>query len=184
VLVGSNRDEQRLFLVPNGRIDKVDQALLRLAAYAYGAPVDRALAAYAAPGASPGETLAELATDWFYRIPAVRLAEAQTARDTPAWVYEFSWPSRRFAGRLGACHALEIGFVFDTVERDAELTGPGAPPALAAEMHGAWVRFIRDGDPGWDPYEPGRRPVRDFGEQVRLVHDPRPERRALWDGVR
>jgi para-nitrobenzyl esterase len=51
-------------------------------------------------------------------------------------------------------------------------------------MHGAWVRFVVDGDPGWPPYGADRRPVQDFGEQVRLVEDPRGAERAVWDGIR
>lgn len=51
-------------------------------------------------------------------------------------------------------------------------------------MHDAWVRFVRDGDPGWAPYDLDRRPVQDFGEKVLLVEDPRAELRAVWDGVR
>ena len=30
-------------------------------------------------------------------------------------MYEFAWRSPQFGGRLGACHALEIPFVFDTL---------------------------------------------------------------------
>jgi hypothetical protein len=31
-------------------------------------------------------------------------------------------------------------------------------------MHGAMVRFVTDGAPGWTPHEAGRRPVMVFGE--------------------
>ncbi len=189
VLVGANRDEQRLFLVPNGLVDMVDDQLLQLAVAAYGAPVGSSLEVYAAgrPGATPGELLADVATDWFYRIPAIRLAEAQTAGGAArAWVYEFSWPSPQFGGRLGACHALELGFTFDTLALEAHgaLMGPDAPQPLADRMHDAWVRFVSDGDPGWAPYDLDRRPVQDFGEQVHQLEDPRGEQRAVWDGVR
>jgi para-nitrobenzyl esterase len=192
VLVGANRDEQRLFLVPNGVVDVVTDQLLGLALAGYGLPADRALAVYGAarPGATPGELLADVATDWFFRLPAIRLAEAVTqqggAAGGRAWLYEFSWPSPQFGGRLGACHALELGFTFDTLEHEAHgaLTGGVAPQELADAMHGAWVRFITDGDPGWAPYETQRRPVQDFGEQVRVVDDPRGDQRALWEGVR
>jgi para-nitrobenzyl esterase len=130
--------------------------------------------------------LADLSTDWFFRIPSLRVAEAQAALGASAWVYEFSWPSPQFGGRLGACHALEIGFTFDTlaVEANGALAGGGAPQELADAMHGAWVRFVADGDPGWPAYEPGRRAVQEFGEQVRLVEDPRGAERAVWDGIR
>ena len=189
VLAGANRDEQRLFLVPNGLIDMVSDQLLQLAVAAYGTPVAETLEVYAAgrPGATPGELLADVATDWFYRIPAIRLAEAQTTGGAArAWVYEFSWPSPQFGGRLGACHALELGFTFDTLALEAHgaLMGAEAPQALADEMHDAWVRFVRDGDPGWAPYDLDRRPVQDFGEKSRLLEDPRGAQRAVWDGVR
>jgi para-nitrobenzyl esterase len=187
VLVGANRDEQRLFLVPNGVVDMVTDQLLQLAVAGYGLPADRALEVYAGArtGATPGELLADIATDWFYRLPAIRLAEAQAAGGR-AWMYEFSWPSPQFGGRLGACHALELGFTFDTLEHEAHgaLMGEAAPQALADAMHRAWVRFVTDGDPGWAPYETQRRPVQDFGEQVRVVEDPRGAERSLWDGIR
>jgi para-nitrobenzyl esterase len=188
VLAGANRDEQRLFLVPNGLIDLVNDQFLQAAVAAYQVPVEKTLEVYrsARPGATPGELLADIATDWFYRIPATRLAEAQAARGAAAWMYEFSWPSPQYGGRLGACHALEIGFTFDTLAHEAHgaLMGAAAPQALAEEMHRSWVRFIRDGDPGWAPYDLDHRPVQDFGQQVRLAEDPRADQRALWDGIR
>ncbi|GAA1986800.1 carboxylesterase/lipase family protein [Amycolatopsis minnesotensis] len=42
---------------------------------------------------------------------------------------------------------------------DTGLLGPGpAPAGLAARVHGAWVAFARTGDPGWAAYTP-QRPV-------------------------
>jgi para-nitrobenzyl esterase len=187
VLTGANRDEQRLFLVPNGVIDLITDEMLAPGAAAYGLDA-AALDVYrsARPGATAGELVSDIATDWFFRIPSLRVAEAQAALGAPAWVYEFSWPSPQLGGRLGACHALELGFTWDTVPLEAHgaLSGQGAPQALADAMHGAWVRFVTDGDPGWPAYDTDRRPVQDFGEQVRLVEDPRGDERAVWDGVR
>jgi carboxylesterase type B len=31
------------------------------------------------------------------------------------YMYEFAWRSPQFNGLLGACHGLEIAFVFDTL---------------------------------------------------------------------
>lgn len=186
VLVGANRDEQRLFLVPNGLIDLVTDELLQAAVAGYGLRAGEALAAYRAqrPAASPGELLADIATDWFFRVPAIRIAEAQAAAG--AWMYEFCWPSPQYSGRLGACHALELGFTFDTLatEGHGALMGPDAPQDLAGEMHRAWVRFVADGDPGWSRYDHRRRAVQEFGQQVRVIDDPRSATRLLWDAVR
>lgn len=72
------------------------------------------------------------------------------ARYPDAHTYEFDWR----AGPFGACHAAELPFVFDIIDlpelRTPDgLLGPDAPRALAEAMHGAWVEFVRTGDPGW-----------------------------------
>ena len=116
LLVGTNRDEHRLFLVPTGVMDATDDAALGAVAGALGLAAG-GLGAYRMGSESAGEALAEVLTDWFFRIPAIRLAEAHQG---DSYMYEFGWKSPRFDGRLGACHGLEIGFVFDTLDAEGE----------------------------------------------------------------
>ncbi|WP_413099169.1 carboxylesterase family protein [Streptomyces sp. Inha503] len=76
--------------------------------------------------------------------------ERLVSRSDKAFTYDFDWRG----GPFGACHAVELPFVFDTTDLPAlrtanGLLGPDIPPSLAAEMHGAWVRFAKSGDPGW-----------------------------------
>lgn len=177
IMVGSNRDEHRLFLVPAGTDRAATEPMLAAVSGAYRLP-GGALDRYRAPDASPGVVLADVMTDWFFRIPAVRLAEAHGAH-----VYEFDWASPLFDARLGACHALELGFVFDTLASARGLTGPDAPQELADAMHRAWVAFATTGDPGWEPYGE-QRTVRSFGTRTATVTDPRGEIRELWTGIR
>ena len=135
LLIGSNRDEARLFLVAAGTIDLIDEPTLAAVAGAYGLSGE-ALAVYRAgrAGASPGDLLAAVITDWFFRIPPIRVAEARAlagAGDT--WMYRFDHPDPRDNHRFGACHAAEIPFVFDTATR-AELRpliGDAPSPAVA-----------------------------------------------------
>jgi para-nitrobenzyl esterase len=188
VLVGTTVDEQRLFTVPNGAIDFIDDdTLTAVVGTGYRLPAGGVdVYRTAAPGATPGELLADIGTDWFFRVPAIRLAEAQIANGARAHVYEFAWRSPEFGGRLGACHALELGFVFDTLADGGgrPLLGADPPQDLADTMHRAWVGFITSGDPGWDRYDTSRRPTMVFAESSGVVDDPRGEQRALWDGVR
>lgn len=174
--------------MPNGLVDLVTEDLLRMALAGYGVPADDAIAAYRAdvPAASPGELLVKAATDWFFRMPAVRLAEARAGGPGRTHMYEFAWPSPQFGGRLGACHALELAFVFDTLGTAGvePMAGPAAPQELADVVHAAWVAFVRTGDPGWPVYDLAARPVQVFGELTAVVPDPRPAQRAVWDGVR
>ena len=48
-------------------------------------------------------------------------------------------------------------------------------------MHGAWVRFAVDGDPGWSAWDTSH-PVRIFGEgDPHTVLGPRDRQLALWE---
>jgi para-nitrobenzyl esterase len=187
VLVGSNLDEHALFLVPNGFAAMVDENLLRSMLPALGADAATLIDTYRSdrPDATPGELMTAIYTDWFFRLPAVRLAEARSALGLDTHSYEFAWRSPQFDGALGACHALEIGFTFDNLAdpQGRPMTGDHPPQALADSMHAAWVSFIREGRPGWPPYGAERNVMR-FDETNALVSDPRPAERSVWAGIR
>ncbi|WP_369142689.1 carboxylesterase/lipase family protein [Streptomyces sp. R44] len=186
LLIGSNREEYRLFLVPTERLHVFPEPRLRAMTAAYGLDPAEALPVYRAgrPDATPGELLDAVATDWFYRIPAVRLAESVPG----SYLYEFAWRSPQFDGALGACHALELPFVFDRLHDPsyAPLLGADPPQALADAMHGAWVRFAKTGSPGWKAYDKVDRTTMTFGAAPGPVPvaDPRAGERQLWEGVR
>ncbi|MFJ9591557.1 carboxylesterase/lipase family protein [Streptomyces virginiae] len=164
LLFGWTTEEYRLWLAPTGGMRLLDRmgplavALARARAGKDRAAV-RALRA-ALPGAGPAELAGQLLTDRLLRDPLRRLAAAR--RTAPSFLYEFGWCSG--VPGLGACHALELGFVFDTlsVPEAAWLAGTEAPQALADEMHTAWVRFATTGDPGWAPWN-GDGPPKVFG---------------------
>lgn len=187
LVVGTNADEHRLFLVSEGAIGHVTEEALAGAVAAYALSVDAMLAAYRAarPGASAGDLLAAIQTDWYWRIPAIRLADAHAQRAASTYMYEFHWRSPQFGGLLGACHALEIPFVFDVLgNRTEPLLGAEPPQGLADAMHGAWVAFAAHGDCGWPQYDLGRRATMRFDVTPEVVDDPRSAERALWEGLR
>jgi carboxylesterase 2/para-nitrobenzyl esterase len=187
VMVGTNTDENRMFLVPGGAIDKITNEALAGVVAAYGLPVEATLAAYRAAhrGANAGDLLAAIQTDWYWRIPAIRLADAHAKRSGSTYMYEFAWRSPQFDGLLGACHALEIPFVFDTLGNGTELLwGTDPPQQLADTTHAAWVAFATSGDCGWPKYDLSRRATMRFDTTSEVVDDPRSAERALWEGVR
>ncbi len=196
VMAGSNLDDWGLFVVANGLGQITDEVLAGAvidqgfaAAAAYGVSVEQ-LDGYreAYPGASPGQLLAAVQTDWWCRIPALRLAGAHASAPAATYMYEFAWRSPEFGGSFGACHALEIGFVFDTLDLGPnQMLGPvlgsAAPQELADAMHGAWVAFAASGDPGWPRYDLDRRATMRFDTVSEVVEDPRSFERGLWAGV-
>src|SRR5262249_27493728 len=127
----------------------------------YGLSAD-AVAVYQGnrPGASPGDILAAVITDWFFRIPPIRVAEARAASGAGhTWMYRFDHPEPQDNYRFGACHAVEVPFVFDTAAREElrPLLGDTPSQAVADQTHRVWVDFITRGDPGWAEYDTTRR---------------------------
>jgi para-nitrobenzyl esterase len=193
VLAGTTADEWNVFhLASPSALD--DVGLLRRLDRLAGRQGHTVSATYreARPGATADELWCAVLTDRIFRLPALRLLEAQAPHQPEhTFQYRFSWRSRAFEGRLGACHALEIPFVFNT------LTQPGAglflgegpePTALALTMHDAWIAFARTGDPNhdglpepWPAFDAGRRALMDFDDAVGVVDDPGSAERQLWD---
>ena len=189
VLVGNNADEYRLYLVPTGAINFINEEMLSRAVAAYGLPITETLATYRATRkeATPGDLLAAIVTDWYFRIPAIRLAEVHAQQGAGAtYLYEFVWQPPTFDGRLGACHALELPFVFDNLDKEGfeGLVGTNPPQPVADAMHAAWVAFATSGNPGWPQCDPKRRATMRFDTPSQLVDDPRSAERVLWESRR
>ena len=100
--------------------------------------------------AAPPDLMLTLEGDRVFWMPAVLLAEAQTPHPGRTYNYVFTWQSPFDGGSLGACHGLEIGFVFGTIDttRSREFHGEGPEAhALEAFCQAAWLNFARTGNP-------------------------------------
>ncbi|WP_378741954.1 carboxylesterase/lipase family protein [Nocardia brasiliensis] len=183
LIIGSTADEFRLFTAPAGLTTALTAEALTEQLTARG--LDPGIAdTYAAnrPAATPGDIFAAILTDWAFRVPATRLAEATGGT---AHFYEFAWPTKHLD--LRACHALELPFVFDTLtaKGTSMMTGTDTPPqTLASEMHHIWVDFAHGRTPCWAPYDLGSRPVMTFNTpRSQLVLNPRADELHLWNDV-
>jgi para-nitrobenzyl esterase len=191
LLIGSNREEARLFLVAAQTIGVIDDSMLEAVAAGYGLAGD-GLGVYrdALPGARPGDLMAAVISDWFFRVPAIRVAEARAAGAGPAsgrtWMYRFDHPEPASNHDLGACHGVEIPFVFHTAGGADLEPRLGSQPsqATANRVHQVWVDFITRGAPGWAPYDPETRTTGLLTDVVTAADDPAGHERAAWDGIR
>ena len=186
-LIGTTKDEMTLFTQLDLGLGEIDGAVVdRVLADSFGDRGPEVLAAYRElhPTLEDRDLLTVLATDRVFRIPAIRLAEAAADR-RPTFMYLFAWETPVFGGKLKSCHALELPFMWDAIDKPglSMLTGDGpGRQALADAMHAAWISFARTGDPGWPAYDTDRRPTLIIDETDRVEDAPRADRRAAWSG--
>ena len=190
ILAGTNRDEWRLFAMMSGG-PKVDEEQLK---QIFGDEAKPALAMYTQARADQSKDAAwiDIMSDLVFRMPAIRLAEGQVRQGAPVWMYRFDWESPAFGGVLGAAHAMDIPFVWNTLDTEIARRFTGNSPtrqALADRMHAAWAAFIRSGTPAiaslpaWPPYDLERRATMIFSDAPHVVDDPQGQVRALWEQV-
>lgn len=101
-------------------------------------------------GHPAADALGGIITLGTFRLPLLEVADRSAG---PVFVYDL-----RFAPRGGtASHCIDVPFVFDALgtapEHVMALCGEQPPQELADAVHGAWVRFIADGEPGWPAWE-------------------------------
>ncbi|MEY2475019.1 MAG: para-nitrobenzyl esterase [Actinomycetota bacterium] len=199
VLIGTNADEMKLFTVLDPASSDLDEARLIkrvIAAVGDAGKAAELVTAYRShrPGVSAAELWGDMQGDYIFRIPAIRLAEHQSARDNAVYSYLFDWPSPQFGGALGACHALEIPFAWNTLDTGMSqmFTGAVDQPVrdLAGAMHTAWATFARTGTPAapglpdWPAYDTERRATMVFDVPCRVEDDPGAADREAWSGLR
>jgi para-nitrobenzyl esterase len=182
LMLGTNTEEFRFFIVPTGVAAALPASALPAIVAARGwSPTIAERYTANRPDVAPGDVLAAIMTDWVFRAPTARIARAHAAGKGRTFQYEFAW--RTNVSELGACHALEIPFVFDGLANHGAtaLTGPNPPQELATRMHAAWVAFATTGDPGWPEFDATRQAVMTFDQPADTVTDnPRPDELALW----
>jgi para-nitrobenzyl esterase len=181
IVIGTNRDEVKLFDAALSR-DPIDDAALTKAVRAVlpkageGEAKDL-IAVYRASRKALGlpdsnlDMLDAINSDVRFRIPSLRWAVNQRAAGGKAWVYLFTHVSPARRGAFGACHALEMPFVFGTLGAPTQDKFAGTGPdvqRLSAEMMDAWLGFASKGEPAtaaigaWTQYDGDTRPTMIF----------------------
>jgi para-nitrobenzyl esterase len=206
-LVGTNRDEWKLFMIGDRKGHRLDEAGWRRRldrTLTLDVPdeaqrrevVRRADEAYAAPGddrsgGTPGDRWCAFQSDRIFHYPASRLAELQAAAGAPTYAYRFDWAPPLVGGRVGACHGIEIPFVFGTLRAPwirAVLGSTRAARKLSYRMQDAWIQFARSGRPGhpqlpiWPEYG-GDRSALVLGADCQLERDWLGRQRLFWDSL-
>jgi para-nitrobenzyl esterase len=183
LLVGHNRDEFRLFTVMSGRAGQITAADADAALAAFAPDPDAYRRAF--PDATAEQLHDQVQSDWLFRMPSHRLAEAQVAGGGRAHAYELVWAAPGSGGLLGAAHGLDVPLVFGNLASGtltALFLGPDTAGAevVSGLFRRAWTAFATTGDPGWPAYDTARRLVGLFDSTLTSDRYPEETSRELW----
>ncbi len=192
VLAGGNLNEGTLFASMDAEVPTLNDSGLaeRVSRMVAREHVSRIIDQYrkAMPlrggSPTPGEIYMAIQGDKQFRIPNIRLAELQRDLGTASFNYVFTWKCA--VPGLGACHALDVGFIFGATYKEFHGAGD-AVNRLTEQMQDAWIAFAKSGNPGtpalpWPAYGKNRETMI-FGENSHVEAAPYEVERAAWDGV-
>ena len=183
LIVGHTRDEYRLFMAVKGELGEItpEQTDAALRVLAPDAGAYRA----AHPAVGPERLYELLHSDWLFRMPSLRLAEAHHPHG-PTHLYELTWNAPGMGGEtLGACHGLGLPLTFGNLTAGAAAFLIGHRPApeaagLATRVRAAWTAFAATGDPGWPVYDPRERHTWIIDTEPAVGPYPEETSRRLW----
>jgi para-nitrobenzyl esterase len=199
LLTGTTKDEARLWTLYDPNFGEISpEALSRWLQGVNGPDANALLAAYRSdrPQASSYDVVMTILGDVLFRLPLIRLAEAQARHRPDSKMYLFAWETPVRDGRVGSPHAVELPFVFGNLDAKgvSELIGRDLErraerEALTEVVQGAWLAFARSGDPchaglpSWPAYEPENRHTLVFDATSSVQSDPMGAERSVWGDV-
>ena len=204
IIAGTNENESGLFSLWDPNIDKLDELHLktrfRYSRSSAGETDERTEELFkiytgyikSAPFNTLRYAWEQFNTDQMFRIPVQRYVEAQRKHQRRVYLYQFSWKTPELGGKLGAAHALEIPFVFNTLGKETFGIFPQKTvetDKLSFAMMDAWVNFARIGNPNhknipeWTQYNKKTKPTMVFDNEIRLATNLYPERDKVWESV-
>ncbi|HHH9110642.1 TPA: carboxylesterase/lipase family protein [Pseudomonas aeruginosa] len=151
------------------------------------------------PDMMPGQVAMDILGDAAFRLPAIRMAEAQSQNAGNAWMYRFDWVIPN--SKMGAPHGIELPFLFNRMDEvQARVEGATAVDPqwqqLSNNMQDAWTSFARTGDPtlsigdkassaavaDWKPYSEDDRSTLLLNTPLKVESDPSKWERRLYFG--
>ena len=125
--------------------------------------------------------MTEFYNEMMFRLPAIRQAERHAKNGGKVYMYYWTQPSSiRFRG---ACHAVELAYVFRNPQ-ETIFTGAPADAVLTKTVGNMWANFARTGDPSvpgfdWIAYDEKRRATAIISKSPHIKNDPLKAQREL-----
>ena len=182
LLIGTNAQEMALFLVSitTFTCSRYETDMMML----FGAGAPSVIGAYPCNLDGRAAEVAAL-TDLAMSCPAQRIALASSANGAATYRYHFTHTADYGPTvGLGAYHAAELPYVFDTFAAEGYFPTPGEQ-GLSDLMKDAWGHFATDATPGgtWPTYSEGDRKWMQLDSTSAVADDSLTAKCAVWAQV-
>ncbi|MGP3534262.1 carboxylesterase/lipase family protein [Microbacterium sp. RD1] len=196
LLIGSNREEDRLFTItgwgsePRSIDDTVADLLHDPDARA---AAGRLYAEVQAAGVGSDAIAFAITADHDWAEPVRRLVDAHSASGGRTYHYQFAWASTAVGGAVGAAHLVELPFFFDNLDAPGvpallgrEAIDDPATVALGHDLGATLAQFVRTGNLAagavgdWRPYTAADRATMVLDRRSEVVVDHLAERLDFW----
>ena len=176
LVIGTTRDESRIFNLLNPALNNLDQdqaiAVLRTN-HSHRADAIWSLYNTCYPAYTPTQIVAAIDTDTHFKLHMWKMLKSRPAALTNTWSYMFSWASPIFDGALGASHGIDIPFIFNNTSLPQVHVYTNNDPTngvLGAEMSRDLLNLGLMGDPNWQPYDQSKRSTKIFDMPCKMSH--------------
>ena len=185
LLIGTNKDEVKYWIVDINNEDIYNDVVMFTSDYLRKVFEDADKMRYdefiTLVGGDNLASREHFLSDYVFRVPAIYMAETVSAHGGNAYMY--LWTKESGDPRLGACHAVELPYVFANPYY-TYVTAGEYDEALARRVRQMWVAFAKTGNPSieaypWQPYDASTRATMVLGEMTYMENDPLAARREL-----
>jgi para-nitrobenzyl esterase len=199
LMIGTNKEETRFFFVGTPAVYALEPSELQIRLQPLlGDNTDKVLNVYrkTRPNASATDLFFAISTAQMYWYTSTRVAERKAQQHlasggAPVYMYQFAYEGSQTGGNppvaIKAGHSMEIPFAFGHPRPNKANEVSAAERALAKQMSQTWVAFARTGNPNnahlpkWPAYTAKQRATMVFDATSKVMNDPHPEERKLWE---
>ena len=111
-------------------------------------------------------------SDLIFRSPALKIAEMHSKKNNNVYLYYWTWPSS--LPNFGACHAVELSYVFNNLHETHYMGDKNINYKLGQIVQDMWANFAKNGDPStkeylWKKFELKNYYCMTLGKTIELV---------------
>ena len=110
-------------------------------------------------------------TDLFFRIPALKIAQLHSKNNGNVYLYNWAYPSS--IPYFGACHAVELAYIFNNLNEGQYIGDKNNNYKLAEVSQDMWANFAKNGNPStkeykWEKYDSKNNYCMLFNKEIEL----------------